>query len=163
MEAEQRSGVNSLAAASFFDLWVRHFMAGSKGSASIEGIYIIVFGVIVLAIGVVLVRKRRTIAGACTAQTTGRAEDVQYEIGEKREENGGRRQTEINGRTVSAKSSVDTSQPRFSPRAPVTVCYNPDQEQRYIAEDGADNALHYAVVIFGIAMIGIGMMLWFPG
>ncbi len=137
-----------------------------------EGFYVILSGVLLLAIGLWLFKREKALHSVCTEQTTGRVEDIWRETEEKwQEDKDGKRYLEItdyyfpvfsytvNGRNITVKSSVDSGHPRFSPGMPVTIFYNPGkEEQYYIAKESAGKKkMSYLAAIIGVALIGIGI------
>lgn len=130
-------------------------------------IFFILFGLIVAAMGFLILRKRKTLKQSCTARAVGVVERIEYDV--DLDSRAGRRTRRsvrcfpvyayhVNGCEYSKRSSFGTGKPRFSAGSEVTVMYNPAApDEYYVLEDRADekNGLITLGIGLGLAVLGI--------
>jgi hypothetical protein len=130
---------------------------------------IILVGLAIVLIGFWFHKRHQNLKSVCTMQTTGKVISMERRV-EFHTETGSSRKRKsvsyypvfqylVDGKSIEKKSTVGTSRPRFTEGQDINISFNPNNsEQFYVAEDKAAARFDIYFMIFGVAVLIIGIV-----
>lgn len=129
-------------------------------------IFIILFGLIFIGVGVFMLIKDNDLAKRCTASAEGTVVEIISEESTHTEDDGFTQYTYypviqyiVEGKTVSKKSSSGSNPSKYNVNDKVDILYDPNKVEDYIIEgDKTTSFLGVIFVVAGIAVAIIGVI-----
>lgn len=133
---------------------------------------IILIGLAIVLIGFWFYKRQQNLKSVCTMQTAGKVISIErrVEFNTETDSNGNTRKSKsvtyypvfqyiVNGKSIEKKSTVGTSRPRFTEGQDINISFNPNNpEQFYVAEDKAAERFGIYFMIFGVAVLILGIV-----